>query len=225
MTLAVAVIVPVLARPHQVQRTIDDIRDATPSPHRVVFVADADDTAELAALEEAGADFIVMGRRSSYAKKINAGFRSTTEPLVFSAADDLHFHPGWFEAAASQIVGPVQVVGTNDLGNPRTFDGEHSTHTLFTREYIDTLGGTIDGGPGVVLHEAYPHQFCDDEFIAVAKARGVYAHASDSVVEHLHWLWGKADMDQTYRRGRQQHVAGKRIFQRRRVLWESPVGA
>lgn len=219
--LTVAVIVPVLNRPRNVSRTIADVAAATPTPHRVLFVADPDDRVELDALDAAGADYVVMERHATYAKKINAGFAATTEPLVFSAADDLHFHPGWLERASSLLDGTVQVVGTNDLGNPRTINGDHSTHTLFTRDYIDTVGGTVDGGPGVVLCEQYPHDYCDDEFVGTAKARGVYAHAFDSVVEHLHWLWGKGDKDATYLRGQETSRQGRRIYQRRRRLWES----
>lgn len=218
--MSVAIIVPVLARPWRVEPLIADVAAATPTPYRLLFVADTADTAEIDALEAAGADHIVIPRRS-YAAKINAGFAATTEPLIFSAADDLHFHPGWLAAAASHLEPGVEVVGTNDMGNPRTINGEHSTHTLFTRCYIDSVGGVIDGPPGTVLCEQYPHQFVDDEFIATAKARKVYAHAPDCHVEHLHWLWGKGEMDGTYRRGRQMHVTGKRIFQRRRHLWES----
>lgn len=221
MTLPVAIIVPVLDRPQHVARLMADVADATPSPFRLLFVADPHDRPELDALSTAGADFVVMPRRASYGQKINAGFAATTEPLVFSAADDLHFHPGWLDRAASRLDGTVEVVGTNDLGNPRTISGEHSTHTLFTRRYIDTVGGVIDGPPGVVLCERYPHDYVDDEFIGTAKARGVYAHAHDSHVEHLHWLWGKGSMDGTYRRGRSLSTTGRRIFRQRRALWES----
>jgi hypothetical protein len=114
----------------------------------------------------------------------------------------------------------ADVVGTNDLGNKRTVRGEHSTHTLVRRSYIDTVGGVIDQPPGVLLNEQYPHSWVDDEFIQTAMARGVYAHAYDSHVEHMHWLWGKGEDDPTYALGAAGHRAGKRLFYARRHLWQ-----
>jgi hypothetical protein len=38
--------------------------------------------------------------------------------------------------------------------------------------------------------------------------RGVYAHAFDSIVEHLHPMVGKAEDDDTYRLGRQHTRRG-----------------
>lgn len=216
----VAIIVPVLRRPHRVVPLMESVAAATPKPYRLLFVATNDDHAEVSALEAAGADFLTIDAPGTYARKINLGARSSTERLLFSAADDLDFHRGWLEAAESHFVAGVEVVGTNDLGNPRTMEGVHSTHTLFTRRYIDDVGGVIDGSKGDVLHEGYPHEYCDDEFVGTAKARGVYAHALDSRVEHLHYLWGKGEDDETYRLGRSKTAVGRRIFMRRRRLWE-----
>jgi hypothetical protein len=44
--------------------------------------------------------------------------------------------------------------------------GRHSTHSLVTRDYVERFG-TIDEA-GVVLHEGYPHEFVDDEFVQTA---------------------------------------------------------
>lgn len=214
----VAIIVPVLKRPHRVAPLMENVAAVTQRPYRLLFVATDSDSAEIAALKAAGADFVTINAPGTYARKINLGARETTEPLVFSAADDVVFHPGWLEAATAQLVNGIEVVGTNDLGNPRTMSGAHSTHSLFTRRYIDQ-GGVIDGPPGTVLHEGYPHEYCDDEFIGTAKARGVYAHAFDSHVEHLHYLWGKGTDDATYQLGRSRTVVGKHLFRRRKRLW------
>lgn len=222
MSGALAIIVPVLGRPHRVAPLIMSAAAATPTPYRLLFVVNDDDTAELAALEAAGADFLVVppGERS-YAKKINAGFRATTEPLLFSAADDVEFHRGWLQAATAKIDDRIQVVGTNDQCNSRTFNGDHSTHTLFTRAYIDEHG-TIDE-PGLVLHEGYRHDWVDDEFIATAKYRKVYAHAPDSIVEHLHPNVGKAPTDATYRAGQKWSAQGRTLFRQRSRMFTRPV--
>lgn len=217
--VSVCIVVPVLGRPQNVAPLIQSVEAATPSGYRLLFVATETDRAEIDALEAFSADFVTIDEPGTYARKINLGARCSTEPLLFTAADDLRFHRGWLTAARALLDGTVQVVGTNDLGNPRTVRGEHSTHTLVTREYIDGPGGVADGEPGQVLCELYPHEYCDDEFIQTAKARGVYAHAFDSHVEHLHYLWGKGEDDDTYRLGRSRTRKGRLLFRQRRRLW------
>lgn len=215
------ILVPVLGRPQNVVPLVESIKAATPEPHSIMFIASAGDTDEIAALEAACQDYLVIDEPGTYARKINLAARETSSPLMFSAADDLLFHKGWLSEARWQLKDGVQVVGTNDLGNQRTINGDHSTHTLFTRAYINDPGGVIDGPPGQVLCEQYPHDYCDDEFIQTAKARGVYAHAFGSHVEHMHWLWGKGDpaKDDTYRLGESTSPQGGRIFAHRRRLW------
>lgn len=152
-----------------------------------------------------------------YARKINAAYKATPEPLLFIAADDIRFHKGWDVAARAELSDAVHVVGTNDLGNPRTIDGSHSTHTLVTRTYVDTHG-TIDED-GKVLHEGYPHEFVDDEFVATAKYRNAYAGATDSVVEHLHHRWGKRPKDHLGAGGVMRVARGRSHYNARKHLW------
>ena len=85
-----------------------------------------------------------------------------------------------------------------------------------TREYAEL--STIDGGPGP-FHQGYHHWFCDDELIATAGKRGVYAYASDAVVEHLHAKAGKAPDDDTYRKGEEKWELDRSIFNGRAHLW------
>jgi REP element-mobilizing transposase RayT len=211
----------VLRRPWRVQPLIDSIETATPEPHRTLFIVNDDDEHELDALKEAGAEFLTVdGSRRSYACKINAGYHATSEPLVFMAADDLHFRPDWCRRAQALLTETVHVVGTNDICNPRVMTGAHSTHTLLRRSYIKERSGVVDQ-PDTVLHEGYPHEFCDDEFIQTAMTRGVYAHAFDSIVEHLHPMVGKAEDDDTYRLGRQRTRESRRLFQQRTTLWKN----
>ena len=84
------------------------------------------------------------------------------------------------------------------------------------REYVDR--GTIDE-PGKLLHEGYPHEYVDDEFVQTAKKRGAWAFAEASIVEHLHPSWGKAPRDKLYDAQRQRMNAGRVVLNRRRHLW------
>jgi hypothetical protein len=156
-----------------------------------------------------------------YARKINAGCRATTEELLFLGADDLHFHPGWLEAAAAKLAPGIGVVGTNDLGSPRVVAGEHATHSLVTRAYADQHGA-IDR-PGEILHEGYPHEYVDDELVGTAKHRCAWAMALDSHVEHLHPDHDKAPWDELYLAQPGRMDAGAPLYQARRRLWMRPL--
>jgi glycosyltransferase involved in cell wall biosynthesis len=213
--VSLAILVPVLNRPHRVEPLLRSIAEATTGPYRVVFLSDQGDTAEQDAITEAGVAFrvhnIICG--GSYARKINIGVGLVTEPLVFFGADDLDFKPGWLEAAKRRTAEGTQVVGVNDLIRRRR---DHTTHFLVTREYAKLP--TIDGQTGP-MHEGYSHWHVDDEFIATAKHRGVYAYARDSHVEHLHPMNDKAPDDDTYRRGRAMARRDRKRFRVREALW------
>lgn len=217
MTGGLVILVPVLDRPQNVRPLLDSIAAATPDPYRVLFIVDPDDVAEREAVRRARSEHVHSTLLAGgYARKINAGIRATHEPLIFLGADDLDFKPGWLGAALAKLEPGIGVVGTNDLGNERVKRGEHATHSLVTREYAEL--GTIDE-PGKLLHEGYHHWKVDDELVATAKHRGAWAFAKDSRVEHLHPYWKKAPMDDTYRKGEEQHRLDARRFRKRVRLW------
>lgn len=211
------VIVPMLGRAHRVAPLLESIH-ATCSA-RVLFACTEGDEAVIAAIDAAGEERITLPPRArgDYATKINTGYRRSTEPLIFLGADDLRFHPGWFEAATARLHGRVGVVGTNDLGSPRVLRGEHATHCLVTRDYADRYG-TVDG-PGQILFEGYWHEFCDDELVGTAKRRRAWAFAGDSHVEHLHPHWGKAPTDDLYEAQRRRMDDSRALYHRRRRRW------
>jgi hypothetical protein len=71
----------------------------------------------------------------------------------------------------------------------------------------------------VLLHEGYVHNWCDTEVIATATARGQFGMRLDSIVEHQHWVWGLAELDATYVKGRDSEAADAIRFRERRHLW------
>ena len=217
MADAVAIIVPMLGRPHRVAPLLESIEQATPEPHRVVFVCTPGDPAE-EAVHASGYRPLLVGyqKRGDYARKIQAGIAATDEPLLFTGADDLQFHPGWLPAAAALMSGPVGVVGTNDLCNARVMRGEHATHFLVARWYVKV--GTIDE-PGILFHHGYRHEYVDDELVGTAKRRGAWAFAADSHVEHLHPMGGKVPTDPLYDKQRQRMMSSKPTYDRRKRLW------
>lgn len=214
------IIIPMLGRPHRIDPLLESIDQATPKAS-ILFMLSSNDTAVRTKVRSTGRPYREMSYRSvgDYATKINNGSACTTEPLIFTAADDLYFHPGWFGHALAQLAPGIGVVGTNDLGNPRVIAGDHATHFLITREYAQR--GLIDRPtPNLIFCPEYPHEFVDDELVGTAKKRGAWAMAIDSHVEHLHPHWGKAPTDTLYEQQRYRMRLGQSIYRRRFRLWQ-----
>lgn len=220
----VAILVPMLGRPHRVLPLLESIHHASPEA-RVLFCVSPHDKVVQVEIDRRGAERITVPFRDGgdYQRKINAGFDATDEPLIFTGACDLNFHEGWLKRATACIEPGVGVVGTNDLANPRVLAGEHSTHSLITREYVERYGIRDEPGvdvPGKVLCELYPHEFCDDELIETARYRGALVHAQDSWVEHDHPNFRPAvRSDPLYARQHIRMRAGRPIYQQRKHLW------
>jgi hypothetical protein len=219
---SIAILIPVLGRPGNAEPVYRSAVENTVNEHTVYFICSPGDTEQIAACEATGARVLVMrfpAGKADFARKINTAFDATDEPWLFQGADDIVFGHGWDRhcllAAERAQAG---VVGTNDLGNPLVKRGHHSTHTLFSRAYVEEYGGGTIDNTGRVFSEVYDHEFTDNEFCQTAMARGQWAFAQRAVVEHMHPHWGKAEMDATYEKATRASAEGKALFQRRMRL-------
>lgn len=217
----IAILVPVLRRPHNVQPFMESI-SVTEAEHEVYFICSPNDHEEIRECEQSGANVLVVSYKplgGDFARKINHAFAETSEDWLFQAADDVRFRIGWDkQALAAAARYRAHVIGTNDLGNPLVIRGKTSTHTLFSRDYIEAYGnGTVDG-TGKVFCELYDHQYVDSEFIQTAKMRKQFVFAKNSVVEHLHPHWGKGEMDQTYVKATRRTAKDMELFKERLTL-------
>jgi hypothetical protein len=216
-TAETAVIVPVLGRPEHAEPFMASLRAST-GLATCYAVCDEADTEAALAWKQAGAEVLVWGgdgdRPGTFAEKVNYGYAYTDEPWLFLVGSDVQFHPGWLDHAQAVAGDSYHVVGTNDLGNPRVTSGEHATHLLVRRSYVDEVGASWDG-PGILCHEGYRHWYVDNEIVTAAKQRGVWAMALASKVEHLHPLFGKGDDDEVYRIGQAHAPTDKATFERR----------
>lgn len=219
-TERVAVLVPVMRRPQNAQPFMESLRAST-GLAEVYAIFDPEDQDTMVAWHEAGAKLLPfnvdgrLDRPGTFAEKVNLGHQHAAEPWLFLCGDDVRFHPGWLDHA--QHVARSQhadVIGTNDLANPRVIAGEHATHMLISRTYVDEQGASWDG-PKVVAHEGYRHWFVDDEIVTVAKQRGVWAMALGSVVEHLHPIFGTAPNDDVYELGQSHATQDRMLFEQR----------
>jgi len=224
---ALDIIVPVLSRPGNAQPLIDSIRANTTVEHTITFMVSPDDTNQLKACEATDADIYIVEWQPGPAdasKKWNLGYRITSNPYVFTAADDLEFEFGWdteiLRVAENTGAG---MVGSNDDANPLVKRGRHSTHSLFSRAYIDTVGGTFFDGPGIVYCEKYQHQWIDTEAVKAAMDRRQWAFAMMSVVRHHHPFYYRATpMDDTYRKALGDASEDQRLYKQRLLQWSGP---
>jgi hypothetical protein len=213
----VDVIVPVLHRPQNVSRFMESLTAST-GLATAWFVCDPGDDEEIAEVGKCGGR--VLEHPGSFAQKVNYAYKITASipaaPWVFLVGDDVGFRPGWLDHA--QFVGKAfmgDVVGTNDLGNPRVMRGDHATHLLIQRRYIDEHGASWDGGPGTVCFEGYGHWYVDDEIVHAARQRNEFQMALGSYVEHLHPLFDKGANDDVYAKGLESVEKDKAIFEAR----------
>ena len=210
-TLPTAVLVPAI-RTTNAERFMATLHAST-GMAQVYAIANREEAGEAEIWKSYGA-VIVWTDGFTFAERMNAGFKATTEPLVFVTGDDVRFRAAWLDQAQSVMARGFGIVGTNDLGNPRVVSGEHATHFLVSRAYVDAYGGSWDG-PGVLAHEGYRHWYVDDEIVSAAKMRNQWAMAIDSHVEHLHPQWGKGRVDAIYELGVRSTGDDRALFEKR----------
>jgi hypothetical protein len=224
-TEEVAVIVPVAQR-NNAQAFMDTLAASVTTDQlmqvRVYVMTDADDIetqnpwSQAISLEHDVLDVHrYLRSMGSFAEKVNRGYEISSEPWLLLVGDDVRFHKGWLDQAMQTARSTGKsVIGTNDLGNPAVMAGEHATHMLIRRDYIDQAGASWDG-PGVVCHEGYRHWYVDNEIVLAAKQRGEWAPCLAAHVEHLHPLFGKGETDAVYRLGQAAAEGDAALFKDR----------
>lgn len=210
--MSVAVIVPTLGRPDKLAPLVENIAEATDSPHRIYFVMEAHDRDSIDVA--AGLDSIdVIGDFGSCAAAVNAGYQACDEEFFAVANDDCRFHAGWDTAALAHMSESTHIVGLNDGS------GDCKCFSIARRSYIAEHSGVFDK-PDTVYHP-YQSQCCDTEFAFYAQLRGVWADAHDAVCEHVHWRFGKADRNHpNYLKAQETNAADLAEYNRRRELWD-----
>lgn len=215
----IVILIPVLGRPERVETVIANLHSSCQVGWRAIFLCSLGDQDQIEACLRTGVDTVVVDWSAGpgdFARKINFGYRISTEPFIQIGADDLFFHRGWDEEVlrCHEMTG-AGVVGTNDLHNPRVLRGQHATHPFISRSYIEQYGGTFDRS-GEIFCELYDHQFVDDELVLTATLRNQWAFAEKAKVEHLHPYFGKSEMDATYEKALRATQADRSLFMRRK---------
>jgi len=207
----IAIIVPTVNRPHLLAGLVGSIRNSTQASHDTYFMVEQTDHQTQKALNDLGTAG-QLGEYGSYTAAANAGVQRTSEPYFIVANDDVLFRFGWDAIALGYMRDPIRVVGINQG------DGRTSSFFLVDRRYILERSGVPDE-PRRLYHHGYRSQYCDTEFVGVAQARGVWADAPDALVEHCHWTFGKAGIDENYQKALDSHWHDHNLYHQRRRLW------
>lgn len=214
--LPTAILVPSLNRPQNIRRVVENIHDATPEAHFILFCVSDQESRDI--LDELGEWYLddsdCEDRR--YVTRMNKLVEHLDDAeSVFFGSDDVIHHKGWLTAALRVMDSGPAVVVCNDLHNMA------GTQAVVRRDYIDRA---VFDAPGKAFHPGYQHNFADNEMFFTANIRGELAHARDAIVEHLHPLFGSINSlpwDETYKNAQMGWDADVELWRKRRQLIES----
>ena len=212
-TVPVDVIIPtVKERVGNLTRLLQSLKATTGLATPIVVVDDQEHADAVADIDPDATTLILGGR---FPTKLNYGYAHSTADWVQFVGDDVTFYPDWLnhQQHVARLY-DAKVVGSNDLANARVLAGEHATHWMVARDYIEESGASWDG-PGSFAHEGYKHWFVDDEIVAKAKQAGVFQMALGAVIEHHHPIVG-APSDEVYERN-DKHAERDHIHFKNRV--------
>lgn len=214
----IAILIPTYGRSDRISRVVKNIHDNTTVSHRVYFIVESQDIASQKAIELINEQFIInIGLQ--YVGAINTGYRSTDEPFILCAADDLDFKKGWDIELLSMFDDPeLGVSGAMDSWEISQ-SGFHASHLFIRRSYIQQYSG-VEDEKDVIYSSKYIHTMCDIETEQTAIKRGAFKVCKTARIEHNHWFNGKATKDITYERCQASSDRDKQVYDARRQKFE-----
>lgn len=208
MKPGVAILIPAM-RSHLIRGLCQNIEAVTPEPHHVYVMTDRQAVAD----QIADLDVTVwMDELRPWGHRLNDMYERTDEQFLFLAADDVWFANGWLPPALATMQIHDGVVTVNDMMNP------NGTLALVARKYIDNESGCIDQ-PGVIIHPGYRHAYSETELFRTAMYRHKWSYCTQSIVEHRHFLTGRAPVDDVYEMGMESYGADKDKYLARCHMW------
>jgi glycosyltransferase involved in cell wall biosynthesis len=209
------IIIPSWHRPNALKKAADNAYDNTKNDIVLTFVFEPDDTESIDMAKKIKESYLISKYPGNHTGAANTGYQMTNEPFLIVANDDFNFHQDWDVPALAKMEDKnIGVVGLNDGSNTG-----FTAITLVRRAYIEQQSGCIDT-PNVLYYPGYNHNYVDTEFSATAKKRGAFVACPEAVVEHMHWAFGKAQLDPTYEKSNATSQADSITFGNRAHLWQ-----
>jgi hypothetical protein len=193
------VIVPSRGRPHTVAEMAEAFERTWTADTRLTFALDADDPAYNAYVDEVLKFDSVRKNTGASKSMVEALNRAATDylypdvaenPVAIAFIGDDH-RPrtkGWDRAYLDALAARPGIVYGNDL-----FQGERlPTQCAMSTQVVRALGH--------MAPPALTHLYVDNYWRDLGKAADCLTYLPDVIVEHVHPVAGKAQMDEGYRR-------------------------
>ena len=187
------------------------------NPERIEYLLGIHERDETEVLEADLPDFgraavVLNGERSCSVDNWNRAARAATGEILINVADDWFPCDQW-DTKLLEMIEDVSKPVTIDVdtgGSPRLL-----YFSIITRAYLDQLR-TKYGYDGFFFPE-YTSMYSDEEFTAIARHDGAVVPARQLFFDHRHPQFGKAKMDDVYRKQNapQHYAQGKEILTRR----------
>lgn len=193
----IAILLPTYGRPNALKGCAENIHAMTKTPHKIYFICERNDPASIDAATALHEECLIV-TTGAYVAAINTGFRSTREPYVFCASDDVEFTKDWDTQMLPYFDDPaIGIVGARDDWTISKTE-KHASHFMVRRAYIEKYSGVLDER-NVIYSSSYIHSMCDIETEQTAMGRRAFA-LSPAIVHHHHWFMKDRPMDATYKR-------------------------
>jgi hypothetical protein len=189
----ISLLCPTRKRPDNFARFAKSARETAVGPIEIIAYQDEDDDSPIQP------DILVRGPRIVMSQMWNECAEKATGDLLMLCGDDLVFKtPGWDRMIKGAFAGcPDKILyvhGDDCSPNAKNF----GTHGTIHRRWMETVGSFTMG--------CFVADFADrwQNDMAVALGRRLYL---PYVTEHLHWVFSKAALDETYNENRERYAA------------------
>jgi hypothetical protein len=191
--MSMIVLVPSRTRPHNVARLLQAWSDTRATADLLVLVDD--DDPELAGYEALDVP-LVVGPRQRIGPLLNEQAMKVADRydvIGFMGDDHVPRTAGW-DARIVEASTPWSVVYGNDL-----FQGENMPTAVF-------MGSQLIRELGYFNPPGLDHLFLDNGWRHYGKALGTLTYLPDVVIEHVHYMANKVEMDGLYREVNSSHM-------------------
>lgn len=212
----IGIYIPTFHRPGSLERASKNTHENTVGDHRVVFVSEPEDTETIMKVNSLMEPLLISKHPGNHTGAANTAYEELDDEFFIVANDDFNFHKDWDVPVMEMFESnpKIGVIGVDD-GSHQGF----TTITVVRRSYIKEFSGCMDI-PNVLYFPGYNHNYVDTEFAATAMKRGMFAACPSSMVEHMHWAFGKGQMDATYDKSNKTAPIDAATFSSRQHLWQ-----
>ncbi len=210
----IGIYLPTYKRPKRLAHVANNIHANTKLRHKIYFVVEPDDLESQKAAKDTQEEVVISEHPGNHTGAITTIYEKTDEPFFIMANDDFNFLPDWDVNSMKCMSDKIKVVALNEGM------GARNTIFLIDRKYIEEQSGVIDQ-PNKIFCTEYGHNYADTEFWETALKRGVAISCPEAIIEHMHYTFGKAPLDETYQHTLTFATGDQRTFERRKHLWQT----